>query len=308
MRRLSCHHIGRRHAPRRIREGRRPAPAAVADRVCIRPEDLQQIVSGESGGPAHIERQHPVPSPDALASRLHQRVRRQHRPALERAAIGEHAHDPRQIAGGRVHVGGRNLDRPPFGRAAPPGRRTPVEEGRRLDRVDGPQIGRFRRLPHLRHPPVLGFRQADPEIQAGEVLAQGRAHGPAVDEAEQLAGQIADDDGAVARGRTRRPHRRLGAQASQGRLAVEPDGRVLGRVEARQASLMAHHPADGDPVLARLSERRPVAGDRCLIVQQAPLDARGDQQRHHSLSGREYRRQRPLVERDRSGRVSPAAP
>ena len=120
----------------------------------------------------------------------------------------------------------------------------------------------------------------------GEILTQGLTHAAPLDNAEQLARQIADGDGVIARGRARLPHRGLRGQPFQHGGRIEPQ---LGRHrlgKAGQAGLVAHHLADGDPVLARLAKGRPQVRDPLLIGQLAALDRRGHHQGHDRLAGR----------------------
>ena len=69
---------------------------------------------------------------------------------------------------------------------------------------------------------LLGQPLVSLEAQ-GEVLAQRLAHRPSGRAAIDFIGQIADGDRVIARGRARRPHRRLSRQTRQNRGHIEPD-------------------------------------------------------------------------------------
>ena len=208
-------------------------------------------------------------------------------------------------------VGRGDLGPPPFGLAASSGRGPGGEEGRPRGRVDLAELRRAVGALHVGGAVVLAVGQADPHIQLegnGQVLAQGRAHGPAVDAAEDLAGQVAQGDRVIAAGGSGGPQRRHGRQLGADGVPVEPQGRLHGIGEAREPGLVAHHLLDGDLALAALRELRPDAGDGLAVVELSGIHQPGDQQGRDGLGAGEDGGQRRLIEGPRALTVGISAP
>ena len=169
MRRLARHHIGRRHPRRRIGEGAASRPSRSGrPSSALGPKMFSPSLRVKPGRPADVEGQDLVPAMDPLARQLRpaspgdSTVRAVQHPAVGHDAMirARSRAVPCRLAEGISIV--RHSAEP-----RPPGAEPLSRKAARLDRIDGAQIGRRRRLPHLRHPAVLGSR-------AGRSTGRGR--------------------------------------------------------------------------------------------------------------------------------------
>lgn len=165
------------------------------------------------------------------------------------------------------------------------------------------RAGRGDRPRHVRAPAVLAHRGAHEDIGAEplrHLTAQERAERDPGDPAHHLAHQIAEAHGVVPLRRARLPPRRRSGKGSAHLLPVVEVVRRHRLARRDQPRAVAEQPAHRDVRLALLCELRPVAGDRRVQVELAPVDQKMRAQRGHPLGRRVHVHQRIALPRARA--------
>ena len=184
------------------------------------------------------------------------------------------------------HRSRRQRARPRERREHPPRSGLAAQQLREAERVEASHSS-------LRH--VVG--QADVELEPErlcDLVLEVRAEAPpgGVDAPDQLPLVPADREHVVAVPVARCPGGRLGGERGGETAAVADRRRIETGGDRRQARLMRKQLPNRDVLLAVLGELRPVAGDRCLVVDQAARPCQRHDRRRDALGGREHHHER----------------